>query len=169
MKCAHEWSGCLPRPGDLPVGCDDRALGVAFGRVGMWRGGGRFGLSVAAPFVWRCPSNLAVTPLPHPAHRTGQADLPHPALGQDACLRPRKVARKRPSNSRIGEPPVVLLHSRSATQPRPPPLGRTFAPRIGTRVDPSLQHVVPAAALAYFRSFVGSPQSPMRHHFQRQP
>src|SRR5207253_10093714 len=53
------------------------------GRVGMWRGGSRFGLSVAAPFVWRCPSNLAVAPFPHPAHRTGRADLPHPALGQD--------------------------------------------------------------------------------------
>ena len=45
----------------------------------MWRGGSRSGLSVAAPFVWRCPSNLAVAPFPHPAHRTGRADLPHPA------------------------------------------------------------------------------------------
>lgn len=53
------------------------------GRVEMWRGSGRFGLSVAAPFVWRCPSNLAITPFPHPPHRTGQADFPHPALGQD--------------------------------------------------------------------------------------
>jgi hypothetical protein len=33
---------------------------VLGGRVEMWRGGSRFGLSVAAPFVWRCPSNLAV-------------------------------------------------------------------------------------------------------------
>src|SRR5258705_11098135 len=24
-----------------------------------------------------------MAPFPHPAHRTGQADLPHPALGQD--------------------------------------------------------------------------------------
>jgi hypothetical protein len=48
----------------------------------MWRGGSRFGMSVAAPFVWRCPSNLAVAPFPHPAHRTGHADCPHPALGQ---------------------------------------------------------------------------------------
>src|SRR5271169_3052181 len=58
----------------------------------MWRGGSRVGLSVAAPFVWRCPSNLTIASFPHPAHRTGQADLPHPALGQDACFRPRKVA-----------------------------------------------------------------------------
>ena len=58
------------------------------GRVEMWRGGSRSGLSVAAPFVWRCPSNLAVAPFPHPAHRTGHADLPHPALGQDLTLSP---------------------------------------------------------------------------------
>jgi len=57
-------------------------------RVEMWRGGSRFGLSVSAPFVWRCPSNLAVAPFPHPAHRTGHADLPHPALGQDITPSP---------------------------------------------------------------------------------
>ena len=49
-------------------------------------------LACSAPFVWRCPSNLAVAPFPHPAHRTGRAVLPHPALGQDACFRPRNVA-----------------------------------------------------------------------------
>src|SRR5213079_2265933 len=27
-----------------------------------------------------------MAPLPHPAHRTGQADFPHPALGQDVTL-----------------------------------------------------------------------------------
>src|SRR6516162_5919083 len=52
----------------------------------MWRGGGRLGGSVAAPFVWRCPSTPAMAPFPHPAHRTGRADLPHPALGQDITL-----------------------------------------------------------------------------------
>jgi len=38
---------------------------------------------LSASFVWRCLSGSAMTPFPHPAHRTGQADLPHPALGQD--------------------------------------------------------------------------------------
>src|ERR1039458_8395986 len=52
-------------------------------RVGMWRGVGRCSLSVAAPFVWRCLSNCPVAPFPHPSHRTGQAELPHPALGLD--------------------------------------------------------------------------------------
>ena len=56
---------------------------VAMGRVEMWRGGCRLNISVAASFVWRCLSGSAMTPFPHPAHRTGHADLPHPALGQD--------------------------------------------------------------------------------------
>src|SRR5208283_4419036 len=56
---------------------------VAIGRVEMWRGGFRLNISVAASFVRRCLSGSAVTPFPHPAHRTGRADFPHPALGQD--------------------------------------------------------------------------------------
>src|SRR5271155_3598963 len=41
-------------------------------------------LSVADPFVSRCLSSPALLPFPHPAHRTGRADLPHPALGEDS-------------------------------------------------------------------------------------
>ena len=52
-------------------------------KVEMWRGGCRLNISVAASFVWRCLSGSAMTPFPHPAHRTGRADFPHPALGQD--------------------------------------------------------------------------------------
>jgi len=52
-------------------------------RVRMWRGGLRYSLSVAVPFVWRCLNSLIITPYPHPPHRTGHADFPHPALGQD--------------------------------------------------------------------------------------
>src|SRR4029453_16379312 len=59
------------------------AASFAARRVEIRRGGSRFGLSVAAPFVWRCPSNLAVAPFPHPAHRTGRADRPHPPPGHD--------------------------------------------------------------------------------------
>src|SRR5713101_2156406 len=52
-------------------------------RVEMWRGGCRSNIAVSASFVWRCLSGSAVAPFPHPAHRTGRADFPHPALGQD--------------------------------------------------------------------------------------
>ena len=62
-----------------------------FGRVRVWRGGLRFGLSVSAPFVWRCLTSRTITPFPHPPHRTGRAVFPHPALGQD--LTPSPTAR----------------------------------------------------------------------------
>ena len=52
-------------------------------RVEVWRGDVRLSMSVSAPFVWRCLSGSTVAPFPHPAHRTGRADFPHPALGQD--------------------------------------------------------------------------------------
>jgi len=35
------------------------------GRVGVWRGGFRLSMRVAAPFVWRCLSGSTVTPFPH--------------------------------------------------------------------------------------------------------
>jgi hypothetical protein len=68
------------------------------GRVEMWRGGCRLNISVAAPFVWRCLSGSTVAPFPHPAHRSGHADLPHPALGQD--LTPSPTARR--AQARLG-------------------------------------------------------------------
>ena len=43
-------------------------------------------ISVSAPFVRRCLSGSTMSPFSHPAHRTGQADFPHPALGQDFTL-----------------------------------------------------------------------------------
>ena len=66
---------------NLPVDNCPATAGV--GRVEMWRGDVRLSMSVPAPFVWRCLSGSAVAPFPHPAHRTGHADFPHPALGQD--------------------------------------------------------------------------------------
>jgi hypothetical protein len=61
-------------------------------KVGVWRGDVRLGISVPAPFVWRCLSGSAVALFPHPPHRTGGADFPHPALGQD--LTPSSTARR---------------------------------------------------------------------------
>jgi hypothetical protein len=54
-------------------------------------------ISISAPFVWRCLTGLAVAPFPHPAHRTGQADLPHPAPGQD--LTPSPMTARAPARS----------------------------------------------------------------------
>ena len=38
--------------------------------------------------VQRCPKSQTMAPFPHPAHRTGLADLPHPALGQNIMPSP---------------------------------------------------------------------------------
>ena len=67
------------------------------------------------------------------------------------------------------ESPCGTTAPASCTQPSTPPPGRSSAPRIEIRVVPSLQHVVPSAAFAHCRSFIGSPQSPVRRRFQRQP
>jgi hypothetical protein len=53
----------------------------------------------SAPFVWRCLSSPTVAPFPHPAHRTGQAVFPHPALGQD--LTPSPTARRARARSSV--------------------------------------------------------------------
>jgi len=51
-------------------------------RVEVWRGDRRPGLSVAAPFVWRCLTSQTLAPFPHPARRTRRADFPQRALFQ---------------------------------------------------------------------------------------
>jgi hypothetical protein len=69
------------------------------GRVEMWRGGVRLDISVAASFVWRCLSGSTMAPFPHPAHRTGHADLPHPALGQN--FTPSPTTRRAQAQSSV--------------------------------------------------------------------
>jgi hypothetical protein len=71
------------------------------GRVEMWRGDVRLSMSVPAPFVWRCLSGSAVAPFPHPAHRTGRADFPHPDKTS------RRLSRATPSAA--SEPHLELL------------------------------------------------------------
>jgi transposase len=58
----------------------DGALPI--GRVEVWRGDVRFGLSVADPFGCRCLSIQTIVPFPHPARRTRRADFPQRALFQ---------------------------------------------------------------------------------------
>ena len=87
----------------------------------MWRGGLRRSLSVSAPFVWRCLTSRTITPFPHPPHRTGHAELPHPALGQDTHLRTRKVTyrppahRPRPCDPDVRRPSVLQITASATT------------------------------------------------------
>src|ERR1700724_3503531 len=82
----------------MPIGMK---TGVSTGRVGVWRGGGRTNISVAAPFVWRCLTGSSMAPFPHPpghrrrspapgSHRTWRADFPHQrssAVASQHCKR----------------------------------------------------------------------------------
>src|SRR5262249_20200601 len=55
----------------------------------------RWSLSVADSFDSRCLTSSTMLPFPHPAHRTGRADLLHPALGERSRCRPRETTRPR--------------------------------------------------------------------------
>ncbi len=132
----------------------------------MWRGG--FGsIGCGRRLSWRRhPCCRTFTPFPHPAHRTGHADFPHPALGQDIIplhtkghpqfARPTAQGSCFPSVHR----PCILRTTANAT---------TWAvirfPEM-IRVLPSLQHAACSAAPAHYRSFLGLPQSPVLCHFQ---
>ena len=92
---ASGWSGC--RVGLAPTGkrrlvtahVESRCDAVALGS----------NISVSAPFVRRCLTGSTITPFSHPAHRTGQADFPHPALGQN--FTPSPTARRAQAGSSV--------------------------------------------------------------------
>ncbi|RQU49164.1 hypothetical protein DF143_37205 [Burkholderia cenocepacia] len=75
---------------------------MPIGRVEMWRGGSRSGLSAAAPFVWRCQSNVTIAPFSHPADQTERADFPHPALFQN--IKPSRSRGWPPASASISVP-----------------------------------------------------------------
>jgi len=63
----------IQRRGDRPS--INSQAGLVWSRgVARWF---RWSLSVADPFVCRCLTSPAMLRFPHPAHRTGRADLPH--------------------------------------------------------------------------------------------
>src|SRR3979409_1421828 len=68
--------------GERPLRVESRCDAVALGS----------NISVAAPFVRRCLTGSTMSPFSHPAHRTGRADFPHPALGQN--FTPSPTARR---------------------------------------------------------------------------
>src|SRR5712671_3952377 len=74
-----------------PDTSDNPTCGIAGGAVVWSRDVARWcrcGLSVAGPFVRRCLTSLTMLPFPHPAHRTGWADFPLPALGERFTMSP---------------------------------------------------------------------------------
>jgi len=56
--------------------------------VEVLRGGLGAAYPLADPFVCRCLTSWTVLPSSHPAHRTGRAERPHPALGESVTMSP---------------------------------------------------------------------------------
>ncbi len=124
----------------------------------MWRGDRRSGLSVAASCVWRCPSTLAVIPFPHPVHRTGLADLPHPALGQDitpARVTPSAVSEHWPE---LLGCPISAPSLASCVSPEPRLLPSTGITRLPQYYEPLRHPTAPGASLAGLRLPIPGPR-----------
>ena len=86
----------------------------------------RLSLSVADSFVCRCLTSSAMLPFPHPAHRTGRADLPHPALGEDSRNRqgPLHVTPSATSENNLGVVRLIANLPFPRRFLRPPSTGR---------------------------------------------
>src|SRR5450756_6943 len=144
-----------PRLSDIGKSGHWSALGlngsVANGRVEMWRGGCRSNISVAASFVWRCLTGATMTPFPHPAHRTGLADLPHPALGQD--ITPARVTPSAVSEhfSEFDRLPNLLSLTTCCVGPELRPLPSTGITRLQRYYEPLRHPKAPGLSLAGVR------------------
>ena len=140
-----------PQKTGKEYGVESRCGAVAVGRTYLF----------SASFVWRCLTGSAVAPFPHPAHRTGHADFPHPALGQD--LTPL-LSRATPSA--VSEHFSELIGcpiSRSVTTycvcPELRPLPSTGITRLQRYYEPLRHPRAPGLSLAGFRLVV-APTTP---------
>ncbi len=142
---------------------------TGFGRVEMWRGGVRSGLSVAAPFVWRCPRNPDHNSVstPRSSNRTCRSPASGSRTRHHTFAHGRSRALDR-STARAGLPQRILVDS-IARNRQCHHLAATVTPWTNSQILPSLRHAAPFATLAHLRSSIGLPQSPVLRHFQRQP
>src|SRR5712672_4741137 len=109
-----------------------------------------------------------MAPFPHPAHRTGQADLPHPALGQDftpSLSRATPSAVSEHSSELIGCPisrsfPAycVCLELRS--------LPSTGITRLQRYYEPLRHPKAPGLSLTFTEAVIQSPFLRSTHYFQ---
>jgi len=105
----------------------------------------RWDLSVADPFSCRCLTIPTMLPFPHPAQRTGRADLPHPALGEDSrnrrshCMRRRLQLLKKTAWELSGLSPISLSIVASCVRLQLKPLPSTGITRLPRYYEP-LRH-----------------------------
>src|SRR5438105_15352287 len=115
----------------------------------MWRGGSRLGLSVAAPFVWRCPSNLAVTPFPHPLIEPDVQIARIRLSDKTSRLHPRHVVPK-PGQAYETEVPVEV-RERISPAPASPDLVLVAQPPAQPRSRVDVERSISAMDAAYLK------------------
>jgi hypothetical protein len=98
---------------------------VEISRVEPRRRGGRSGLSVSPRFLWECLKSPALTRFPQPAHRTGRAGFPHPALRRGS---PQGMRERRPP-TRAQPHQAYLCPERLIGEASGPPPGDFVASR----------------------------------------
>ncbi len=108
------------------------------GRVGMWRGGGRIGLSVSAPFVWRCLNSRAnySVPTPRSSNRTCATNASGSRTRHHAFAHGRSRAAIRPT-ARAVEPQRPPIDSIARQPPMPPVPSENPVRRRNSRVWPN--------------------------------
>src|SRR5437868_14493806 len=134
------------------------------GRVGKWRGGSRPGMSVAAPFVWRCLSGSTIAPFSTSLSSNRTCGFPSIRLSDKTSrLRPRHVVSK-PGQTHEPEGLVevrewiaaALASSGLVLEAQPPtqPHSRIVVERPIRRIDGAYREVVrPSAQRAVHLSY----------------
>ena len=112
-------------------------------------------LSVTDPFSCRCLTIPAMLPFPHPAHRTGRADLPHPALGEDSHNRRKPLhvtlsatSEKKTTEELSGLSPISLSLVASCVRLQLRPLPSTGVTRLHRYCEPLRHPSQPGLSLA---------------------
>src|ERR1700675_4981689 len=98
-----------------------------------------------------------MAPFPHPAHRTGLADLPHPALGQDftpSLSRATPSAASEHLSELIGFPISMSFTTYCVCLDLDRP-----HPALGQDFTPSLSRATPSAASEHLSELIGFPIS----------
>ena len=119
------------------------------GRVEHWCQGGSAGLSVPAPFGWRCLTSPGMPRAPAPPHRTVRAVLPHTALRSPSATGmhgPPARSAQRPSRHR-----VAPGSGKEGSQPCGNPLvGTPVSGGVKVRPLPSAEVMLSSAYKRYY-------------------
>jgi hypothetical protein len=139
------WRDSLPTFGRPRPDRDYDSIRVgAGGRVEHWCQGGSAGLSVPAPFDWRCLTSPGLPRTPAPPRRTVRAVCPHRMCSNTECAgNPHVQFERRTEASAYGCASSDPTGPRQARGSTPTTGCRTTLPRLASPLPSFLSHPVP--------------------------